>query len=244
MRSFTSGGYSVIRSRHKDPVVLTFDHGPIGYLSIAAHGHADTLSIWLSVGSQPVIVDAGTHLYHSNRDLRDLFRHTAVHNTLTLGGIGSSRPSGPFNWATKANARLVSSESAPVSRIIAEHDGYFAQYGLIHRRTVQFDGASRFTIIDELLGASADKRVTVSFLLDPSCRSTIDANRSEVLVTHNQGHVARIASIGPLRARIVHGDETTRLGWLSPSFGVRVPTDQILFEGLLDDPSTITISVL
>jgi hypothetical protein len=60
LRSFTRGGYSVFRSRHKHPVVLTFDHGPIGYLSIAAHGHADTLSVWLSVGGQPVIVDAGT----------------------------------------------------------------------------------------------------------------------------------------------------------------------------------------
>ena len=194
LRSFRSGGYSVIRSRDKAPIVLTFDHGPLGYLSIAAHGHADTLAIWLSAGNQPVIVDAGTYLYHSGRDLRDLFRHTAVHNTLTLEGIGSSRPSGRFNWATNANARLVSSESAPVPRIVAEHDGYFAQYGLIHRRTLEFDGASRFTIIDELLGASPDKGVTVSFLLDPSCRSTVD-DRSEVLVTNNQGHVARIASI-------------------------------------------------
>jgi len=234
----------VIRSRHKAPIVLTFDHGPVGYLSIAAHGHADTLAIWLSAGSQPVIVDAGTYLYNSSRDLRDLFRHTSVHNTLTLEGIGSSRPSGPFNWATKANARLVSSESAAASRIVAEHDGYFAQYGIIHRRTVQFDGASRFTIIDELLGPAADKGVTVSFLLDPSCRSTVDLHGSEVLVTHDQGHVVRIASVGPLRARILRGDEATGLGWVSPSFGVRVPTDQILFEGHLDGTSTITIDVL
>ncbi len=243
LRSFTTGGYSIIRSKDKAPIVLTFDHGPLGYLSIAAHGHADTLAIWLSSGNQPVIVDAGTYLYHSGRDLRDMFRHTIVHNTLTLDGIGSSRPSGPFNWATKANARLVSSESAPVSRIVAEHDGYVAKYGLIHRRTVEFDGASRFTIIDELLGACPDNAVTVSFLLDPSCRSTVD-DRNEILVANNEGHVARIASIGPLRARVVRGDETTRLGWLSPSFGVRVPTDQILFEGRLDNPSTITISVL
>jgi len=244
LRSFMTGGYSIIRSKDKEPVVLTFDHGPLGYLSIAAHGHADTLAIWLSAGNGPIIVDAGTYLYHSGgRDLRDLFRHTAVHNTLTLDGVGSSRPSGPFNWATKAKAHLVSSESAPVSRIVAEHDGYFAQYGLVHRRTVEFDGTSRFTIIDQLLGASPDKAVTVSFLLDPSCRSTLD-DRGEILVTNNGDHVARIASIGPLKARIVHGDETTRLGWLSPSFGVRFPTDQILFEGHLDNPSTITISVL
>jgi Heparinase II/III-like protein/Heparinase II/III N-terminus len=244
MRSFTSGGYSVIRSRHKDPVVLTFDHGPIGYLSIAAHGHADTLSIWLSVGSQPVIVDAGTYLYHSNRDLRDLFRDTAVHNTLSLDGIGSSRPSGPFNWASKANARLISSEKTPITRVVAEHDGYVAQYGVRHRRTVEFYDASRFTIVDELLEASTDRSVTVSFLLDPSCQSTVEPDRSGVLITRNNLQIIRIASAGPLRARVVRGDEATGLGWLSPSFGVRIPTDQILFEGYLCKPSTITIGVL
>jgi hypothetical protein len=244
MRSFTSGGYSVIRSRHKDPVVLTFDHGPIGYLSIAAHGHADTLSIWLSIGSRPVIVDAGTYLYHSNRDLRDLFRDTAVHNTLSLDVVGSSRPSGPFNWASKASARLISSESTPVTRVVAEHDGYVAQHGVRHRRTVEFDNASQFTIVDELLGVPTERSVTVSFLLDPTCRSTVEPDRSGVLINHNNLPFIRIASAGPLRARVVRGDEATGLGWLSPSFGVRIPTDQVLFEGHLDKPSTITIGVL
>ncbi|WP_284267092.1 alginate lyase family protein [Bradyrhizobium iriomotense] len=245
MRSFTNGGYSIIRSRHKDPVVLTFDHGPIGYLSIAAHGHADALSIWLSVGSQPVIVDAGTYLYNPNRKLRDQFRDTAVHNTLSLSGIGSSRPSGPFNWARKANARLVSSEATPIARVVAEHDGYVGLYGARHRRTVEFDDVSRFTIIDELVGAPTDRSVTVSFLIDPSCQSTVEPDRSGVLITRSNLQLVRISSAGPLKARVVRGDQATGLGWLSPSYCVRVPTDQILFEGhLRDRRSTITIDVL
>jgi hypothetical protein len=243
-RSFTSGGYSIIRSRHKDPVVLTFDYGPIGYLSIAAHGHADALSIWLSVGSQPVIVDAGTYRYNPNRELRDQFRDTAVHNTLSLSGIGSSRPSGPFNWASKANARLISSETTPITRIVAEHDGYVGQYGVRHRRTVEFDDVSRFTIIDELVGVPTDGSVTVSFLIDPTCQSTVEPDRSGVLITRGNLQLIRIASAGPLKARVVRGDQATGLGWLSPSYGVRVPTDHILFEGHLHKPSTFAISVL
>lgn len=244
VRSFPIGGYSVIRSKQKDPVVLTFDHGPIGYLSIAAHGHADALSIWLSVGDQPVIVDAGTYLYHSSRDLRDLFRDTAVHNTLRLDSVGSSRPSGPFNWGSKANTRLISSEDTPVARIVAEHDGYLAQYGVKHQRTVEFDGSSRFTIIDELLEGAEDRSVTVSFLLDPACRSTIEPDPRGVMIAHDNRQIIRVASAGPLKPRVVRGDQATGRGWLSPSFGVRMPTDQILFEGRLDKPSTITIDVL
>lgn len=245
MRSFRMGGYSIIRSRHKDPAVLTFDHGPIGYLSIAAHGHADALSIWLSVGSQPVIVDAGTYLYGPNREVRDQFRDTAVHNTLSLFGTGSSRPSGPFNWASKANARLISSETSPITRVVADHDGYVGQYDARHRRTVEFDDVSRFTIIDELVGVPTNRSVTVSFLIDPSCQSTVEPDRSGVLITRSNLQLVRIASAGPLKARVVRGDQATGLGWLSPSYRVRVPTDQILFEGhLRDTTSTITIEVL
>lgn len=243
MRSFTTGGYSVIRSTDKTPVVLIFDHGPIGYLSIAAHGHADTLAVWLSVRNQPVIVDAGTYLYHSSRALRDTFRETAVHNTLTLDGVASSRPSGPFNWARKANSRLIASGSSPVSRIVAEHDGYASQYGVRHRRTVEFDGVSCFTLIDELLGAPTEKTVAVSFLLDPTCQSALEPDRMGVLITRNYNSIARLVSAGPLKARIVRGDEKSGLGWVSPSFGMRVPADQILFEGKLKNSSTIRIEV-
>ena len=64
-------------------------------------------------GNTPLFVDAGTYLYHSDRRLRDAFRKTAVHNTLTIDGAPSSQPSGPFNWRKKANSRLIASETAP-----------------------------------------------------------------------------------------------------------------------------------
>lgn len=243
LRSFTVGGYSVVRSAHEDLVVLTLDHGPIGYQSIAAHGHADSLAIWLSIGSKPVIVDAGTYLYHSNRTLRDMFRDSTVHNTLTLDGVGSSAPSGPFNWTRKANAHLISSERTPVARIVAEHDGYLAQYGVKHRRTVEVNGASRFTIVDELVGIPPGRGVTVSFLLNPTCRSEVDVDRSGIMITQNNQSWIRIES-SRLRVKVVRGDDATARGWFSPSFGVRVPADQLLFKGDLDEPSTITISVL
>jgi uncharacterized heparinase superfamily protein len=153
---------------------------------------------------------------------------------LSLDGIGSSSASGPFNWVSKADVRLISSESTPIARVVAEHDGYVGQYGVKHRRNVEFDGASRFTIVDELVGGPTDRRVTVSFLLDPACQSTFEHDRNGLLITQNNCELIRIG-----------GDQATELGWLSPSFGVRIPTDQILFESHLHDTtSTITIEVL
>ena len=243
LRSFPIGGYSVIRGKGGAPAVLTFDHGPVGYLSIAAHGHADTLAVWLSVGNQPVFVDAGTFLYHSSRELRDTFRNTAVHNTLTLGGFASSRPSGPFNWATKANARCLAVDDGPIARVVAEHDGYVARFGLRHRRTVEFDGTSRIAITDELLGTSHCREVTVSFLLHPKCEATVERDGS-VLIAVDGRLLARLASAGPLKAGIIRGDADSNLGWATPSFGVRVPASQILFTGTLERPSTIAVNLI
>ena len=63
---FSHGGYAVFRRRiaGRKPMMV-MDHGPLGHLSIAAHGHADALALWLHIDDQPVLVDAGTYLYHS-----------------------------------------------------------------------------------------------------------------------------------------------------------------------------------
>jgi hypothetical protein len=52
-----------------------------------------------------------------------------------------------------------------------------------------------------------------------------------------------LVSTGPLKARIIHGDEESALGWVSPSFGIRVPSDQVIFDGNLKGTSTIKIEV-
>ena len=56
--------------------------------------------------------------------------------------------------------------------------------------------------------------------------------------------LARLASAGPLKAEIIRGDADSNLGWVSPSFGVRVPADQILLKGNLDKPSVVTVNLL
>jgi hypothetical protein len=53
---------------------LVMDVGPLGYTSIAAHGHADALSLILAVGDDYLLVDSGTYAYHSHPDWRSYFR--------------------------------------------------------------------------------------------------------------------------------------------------------------------------
>jgi hypothetical protein len=244
MRTWAEGGYSVIRGTAAKPFVLIVDHGPLGYLSIAAHGHADALSVWLSVADQPVLVDAGTYLYHSDPRWRDRFRSTVLHNTLTIADAPSSRPSGPFNWASKANVRLVLATSEPHPRVIAEHDGYLGRYGVRHRRTIDVLDGSSVLIADELVGGSIEESVAIAFLIDPSCKAELDSKTKDVVVSSARGNVLRFVSDGQLKPRIARGDQATGLGWVSPSFGVRLPADQIRYEGRLTGRSAIRMDIL
>src|SRR5690606_12523910 len=115
-RTFAEGGYSVWRgSSARGTRMLAFDHGPLGHVLLAAHGHAAALAIWLHVGSRPALVDAGTYLYGSGGAWRNRFRGTAVHNTLMVNAVYQSAIGGPFLWTRHAKSRLLASDEASAS---------------------------------------------------------------------------------------------------------------------------------
>ncbi len=183
-RFFENGGYSVSRSPNPLGLVLfVFDHGPLGFGPIAAHGHADALSVWLHWGDEPVLVDAGTFLYHAGGDWRTRFRGTAAHNTLTVGDRDQSRMTGAFNWAQqRATTRVI---AASESEVIAEHDGYAAAFGVIHRRSVRFL-ADAFVIEDSLRvadAAAAGTAWTLGFTFAPGISVALEARREANAVT-------------------------------------------------------------
>ena len=73
-----------------------FDHGPLGFPALAAHGHADALAMGLHLGGTQVIVDAGTGGYGGWGPWRRYFRGTSAHAALRVDGRDSSVPRGPF----------------------------------------------------------------------------------------------------------------------------------------------------
>lgn len=238
LRVFEHGGYTVCRRRiaGRDALIV-LDHGPLGYLSIAAHGHADALSVMLHVDSRPVFVDAGTYLYHAGGATRDRLRGTAVHNTLCLDGANQSEIAGAFNWRRKADARLLRAESAGSDRIVAEHDGYLHSHGLIHRRTLTVD-ARGLTIDDDLVEQGTVSRpseaIEIGFLLHPDC-SAVMANEG-VVVSRRGQPLVRLSGSDNLVPRLVPAD-------YSPAFGVLQPTSRIAFVATTTDMRACRIRI-
>jgi hypothetical protein len=245
MKTWKVGGYSVWRAIPSSPIVLVFDHGPLGYLSIAAHGHADALSVWLSMGDTPVIVDAGTYVYNSSPLWRERLRSSLVHNTLSIHQLSSSSTSGPFNWAAKADARLVSGYASMNREVVAEHDGYLRNCGVRHRRRVSMSDEGSITIGDELIGGPNPLPVQISFLVNADLSVRINDSRPNSIVVEKAGRpIAEFSCNGVLDPRIAFGCGDAGNGWMSPSFGKLNAAYQILFEGFLSRPSVVEIKPL
>jgi len=103
--TYLESGYSMAANDHGgNKIFLVADHGQLGFNEIAAHAHADTLAIWLWVNDRPWLIEAGTYSYHSSDRLRDLLRSSQMHNTISIGGMSTSKPSGPFLWFAKNRA--------------------------------------------------------------------------------------------------------------------------------------------
>jgi hypothetical protein len=84
----------------------TFDTGPLGYLGIAAHGHADSLAISYSDGALELVTDPGTGTYFGDPAFRHSFRSTAAHATVTVDGLDQAVYGGPFLWLKHPRTRV------------------------------------------------------------------------------------------------------------------------------------------
>ena len=123
--AFSAGGYYVMRDGWRgDSNYLLFDCGPHGTMN-CGHAHADALSFQLAAQGRTLLIDPGTFSYTGSQKLRDWFRSSAAHNTLTLDGESSSLPDGPFSWRTIAQSECRDWISRERFDFVAgRHDGY------------------------------------------------------------------------------------------------------------------------
>lgn len=220
--TFHDGGYSVIRDGRWHVI---FDHGPLGYLAIAAHGHADALSVSAALHGEPLLVDPGTYLYHAGREWRDWFRGTQAHNTLNIAGENQSLISGAFNWSHKAQCRL---ENCPAG-VSASHNGYEKRFRLRHQRTVTVEN-SALVLHDQLIGSASPQQAEITFQLAEGLAAYVDAN--SVLISKNDIPWARTACDTPGEWHIFTGTPPEQGGgWVSPSFGFKHPAPRVVWRG-------------
>lgn len=204
-RSLPDTGYYLLqrgRRRGADRISVMFDCGALGFGSIAAHGHADALSVTLRAFGADVLIDTGTYDYFTYGRWRDYFRSTRAHNTVVIDGLDQSENLGAFMWGRKAEAVCIdwrpvvgpaevdgvtsgARRDGPAHGggcVVGEHDGYaHLADPVVHRRTVTL-AADRpeLRVVDDI-DTTGRHDVSLHWHCAEQCRvDTLAPNRFEV----------------------------------------------------------------
>jgi len=237
---FPGAGMTLLRDGRvgADELWCRVDHGPHGYLGIAAHAHADALAVELRVGGVEVLADPGTYCYHGEPAWRAYFRSTAGHNTLEVGGVDQSVSGGPFLWARHARSELEHADGldgGPVAEVRAAHHGYERlRPPAVHRRTVRLLRGERRLVIEDRLDTTGEHDCRLAFHLGPGVACTLRGTQAELTWPAGEGKEAGRATIAlpeGLAWERVEGRTDPPAGWYSLAFDVRVPTVTLLGAG-------------
>lgn len=234
---FADAGMTILRG--PEEIWCRCDGGPHGFLSIAAHAHADALSVEVRHDGVDVLADPGTYCYHGQPEWRRYFRSTLGHNTLELDGADQSVSGGPFLWTRHAETRVLSVDAAneDTASWSAEHDGY---EGSVHRRRVELTPASReLRVIDEVRGPR--RAVRLAFHLGPAITADLEGDRARLTWTKDGEDRSAVLELpGQLSWRAHRGETDPVLGWYSTGFGRREPATTLVGSGFTDGTEGFT----
>jgi hypothetical protein len=209
---------------------VQFDAGTLGYLSLAAHGHADALSVSVSLGDAELVVDPGTGSYFRRHEVRGAFRGTGFHATAQVDTSDQSSPGGPFLWWRHARSRFT--EIRLEDGVAAgEHDGYEALADPVrHRRAVIALEEDRIVVYDRL-DASESHAVSLHWPLHPELVADI-CGPGELRAERADGVglelVVAASTDGSIS--VARGEESPFAGWWSPRLEQVVPAPLVRWE--------------
>lgn len=216
----SAGGLVILRSDRRRVVM---DVGPLGFLSIAAHGHSDALSVTVALDGDDLIGDPGAASYYGHPEWRTVHRGTRVHATVEVDGVDQSVMAGPFMWSRHAEVRVNAVDLA-AGIVDAEHDGYLRLAEPVrHRRWLLAPPDEDSILVVDHVSGHGRHRVRTSWPLAPAL-GVVRAPGGH-LVTRGGTAIAQIATVAtsPLTVEEVRGDESSGLGFWSNRLESREP---------------------
>lgn len=195
-------------------ITLLVDCAAPPALPVSHHAHASTLAFEMSSGRHPIVVNCGAGQKFSAVWERKC-RATASHNTVTIEKLSSSRIA-PVGAVSKTFGERLLDTPTNVTRnrkadqqgnwLVATHDGYTDDYGLIHQRRIYL---------------SPDGR---EFRGQDSLKATSDAERKTF-----KNAIAAVPSLGVSYAAHfhLHPDVKTKLSEDGKSVALQLPNKEV-----------------
>lgn len=235
---FSDAGVTLLRTLPGDhpEIWCRCDAGPHGFLAIAAHAHADALSIEVRHGGVDILADPGTYCYHTEPKWRAYFRSTAGHNTLELGGRNQSQQGGPFLWTHHARSRLLSvavDTDDDVDSWSAEHDGYGSlDPPAVHSRSVRLDRRNHRLDVIDTVRRTSPAQCRLAFHLGPAVHAELEDSTAALHWSTDVSTGSAFLHLPDGLCWTAHRGETNPiLGWYSSGFGRKEPATTLIGTG-------------
>jgi Heparinase II/III-like protein/Heparinase II/III N-terminus len=211
--AYPAGGFYVIRA---GALYTAIRCGDTGMQGLGGHSHNDQLSFELSYGQEPLVIDPGAYLYTPDAHARNLFRSTAMHSALQVDGAEQNelRRDTLFVLPDRTRSETLAWETnQDQATFEGQHHGYEAlDPPALHNRRLQVDGGRATLRLRDAVTSEGPHQLTWSFPLAP-CRARAVPG----------GAVAEFPTCR-LEIECREAEFEVTEGWLSPSYGVRVPT--------------------
>ena len=228
IQTFSTSGYTTINDNN---VVLTFDHGPLGMAPLYNHGHADALSITLSVDNKKLLVDPGTYRYNGEPEFRKYFKGTRAHNTVTIDGLDQAVQETGFIWSRPFHSKLLNRyENDDILFLKGLHNGYARlKKPIIHNRSILLIKNSinrnsfyqfSYILISDTFEGKGEHSFELNFHIHPE--ASINKNE-EWWQIENQGSEIFILLTDDVDFKTVCGRKDLIFGWYSPTYGIKIP---------------------
>lgn len=224
-RAFHDSGYYLLQATSADQQAasLLFDCGQLGYTAIAAHGHADALSVIMRLNGQDLFVDGGTYDYYSFPQWRDHFRKTHAHNTITIDDVDQSVICGRFMWEKHAQSRCLSWQpNMHGGNVSGTHDGYQRLNAPVtHQRDLSLDVTNRVVSIVDTLSTKGTHEVALYFHLSEQCHAIqIHQQTCQLQLANNMVtiHFSSRLQLTTITGQPDSNPQRPSLGWVSRGY--------------------------
>ena len=218
VRAYPAAGYTVITG--EGGLRLTFDHGPLGMPPLNNHGHADALSLTLSLGEEELLVDPGTYRYNGEPPFRRYFKGTSAHNTVMVDGLDQSVQATGFIWSNPFDCRVLRRAEVDAGYLVeAEHDGYRRlPEPVLHRRAL-LHAPGALVVRDSFSGAG-EHDFALHFHLHPD--AAVSREDGWWYISRGERRIW-LTLLDGCHLELLQGELDPLLGWYAPAYGSKVP---------------------
>ena len=231
-------GHFILRKQNgSKEIYIHLDAAPLGYLSIAAHGHSDALSFILHIDGKEVLVDSGTFSYHTHTDWRQYFIGTLAHNTVRINKKNQALNGGPTLWLKHYKTAVKESESnEKYDNIVASHNGY-ENSGILHTRKLIFDKVDNLILITDYIECKTGKDLLIEFPLHMHPDMFPEKQDDYISVSDsNNNLIIKIFNDQKFNIKIIKGSKQPIMGWYSGSFYKKEPAYMIYQTANVSSP--------